>query len=227
VDVLRDAIKFIRDEPDQFREALWLHVRLSLAALAAAIVLFFPIGVACSRSRRIGPLVVSVLSSLRVIPSLAVLFLLFPYRRDLGRLIPFEERSFSLALIALVLLAGPPLIINTDAGLRAVDRTVLDHAKGIGMTPAQVFGRVHIPLALPVIIAGLRIAAVEVIASATLAAFVGVGGLGKFIISGVTQLDTHLLLVGALPVSLLALGAEVSLSLVERRVSPPQVAAAR
>ena len=226
MDALRDAIDFIRDKPDQFREAFWLHVRLSLTALVVAILFFCPIGIACSRSRRVGPLAVAALSSLRVIPSLAVLFLLFPYRRDLGQLIPFEQRSFSIALIALVLLAGPPLVINTDAGLRAVDRTVLEHARGIGMTPAQVFARVHIPLALPVIITGVRTAAVEVIASATLAAFVGVGGLGKFIISGLTQLDTYLLLVGALPVAILALSAEVTLSLVERWVTPPQVVAA-
>ncbi len=227
MEVLRDVVDYIRDEPDEFREALWLHVRLSLTALLVAVALFCPIGIACSRSRRYGPAVVAVLSSFRVVPSLAVLFLLFPYRRELGNLLPFAERSFVLALVALVLLAGPPLIINTDAGLRAVDRTVLEHAKGIGMTPAQVFGRVHLPLALPVVITGIRTASVEVIASATLAAFVGAGGLGKFILSGLTLVDTSLLLVGALPVAILALGAEVSLSLVERRVTPPQVVAAR
>lgn len=227
MDTLQGAVDFIRDKPDEFREALWLHVRLSGTALLVAIMVFCPIGVACSRSRRVGPSVVAAISSVRVVPSLAVLFLLFPYRRDLGRLLPFAERSFVLALIALVLLAGPPLIINTDAGLRAVDRTVLEHAKGIGMTPAQVFRQVHVPLALPVIIAGVRTAAVEVVASATLAAFVGAGGLGKFILSGLTLVDTRLLLVGALPVSLLALSTEVGLSLVERWVTPPRVAAAR
>ena len=227
MNVLRDAVDVIRQKPDVFREALWLHVRLSLTALLLAVAMFCPVGVACSRSRRFGPTVVAAISSVRVVPSLAVLFLLFPYRRDLGNLLPFAERSFVLALIALILLAGPPLIINTDAGLRAVDRTVLDQAKGIGMTPAQVFRRVHLPLALPVMITGARTAAVEVIASATLAAFVGAGGLGKFILSGLTLVDTPLLLVGALPVSILALSAEVGLSLVERWVTPPQVAAAR
>ena len=226
MEVLRDVVDYIREEPDEFREALWLHVRLSATALLVAVALFCPIGVACSRSRTVGPAVVAAVSSVRVVPSLAVLFLLFPYRRDLGNLLPFAERSFVLALIALVLLAGPPLLINTDAGLRAVDRTVLEHAKGIGMTPAQVFGRVHLPLALPVVVTGVRTAAVEVVASATLAAFVGAGGLGKFILSGLTLVDTSLLLVGALPVSILALSAEVGLSLVERWVTPPQVAAA-
>ena len=109
MNVLRDAIDFIREKPDQFREALWLHVRLSFAALVVALVLFVPIGVACSRSRRVGPVVVGALSSLRVIPSLAVLFLLFPYRRDIGVLIPFEQRTFSIALIALVLFVGTPV----------------------------------------------------------------------------------------------------------------------
>lgn len=226
MDALREVVDYIRDRPDEFREALWLHVRLSLTALLVAVAIFCPLGIASSRSRRFGPAAVAAISSVRVVPSLAVLFLLFPYRRELGNLLPFAERSFVLALIALVLLAGPPLVINTDAGLRSVDRTVLDHAKGIGMTPAQVFGRVHFPLALPVIVTGIRTASVEVIASATLAAFVGAGGLGKFILSGLTLVDTSLLLVGAIPVSILALGAEVSLSLVERWVTPPQVAAA-
>jgi osmoprotectant transport system permease protein len=121
----------------------------------------------------------------------------------------------------LTLLAGPPLVISTDAGLRNVDAAVLENARGLGMNAAQVFARVQFPLALPVVVAGVRTAAVEIVASATLAAFIGAGGLGEFITSGVTLLDYRLLLVGAIPVTLLALLAEVLLGGLERRLTPP------
>ena len=124
-------------------------------------------------------------------------------------------------LFALLLLAGPPLIINTDAGLRSVSPAVIENARGLGMSEFQVLRRIQVPLALPVIIAGVRTAAVEVVASATLAAFVGAGSLGRFITSGLTLLDYSLLFVGAVPVALLALFAEVSLAGVERLVTPP------
>jgi osmoprotectant transport system permease protein len=124
--------------------------------------------------------------------------------------------------VALTVLAGPPLVLNTDAGIRGVDPATLEAATGLGLTNRQRFWRVTMPLALPVIIAGVRTAAVEVIASATLASFVGAGGLGDFITSGVTLLDEPTLLTGAILVTLLALSTEVGLSLLERRISPPR-----
>jgi osmoprotectant transport system permease protein len=221
LDILRDALTYIQDNPDRFRDALSVHVQLSLYALLAAMVIFFPLGVLAARSRSFGPTIVAAISAARVIPSIAVLFLLFPYRRDLSELLPFFDRSFTIALIALTLLAGPPLIINTDAGLRSVDLAVLENARGLGMNEWQVFMRVQLPLALPVVIAGLRTAAVEVFASATLAAFVGAGSLGRFITSGLTLLDYKLLLVGAIPITLLALTAEAVLAGFERLATPP------
>jgi osmoprotectant transport system permease protein len=221
MDLIGDSLRYIQDNPDRFREALLVHVRLSLYSLLVAIVIFFPLGVLAARSRRVGPAVIGVVSAARVVPSIAVLFVLFPYRRDIGDLLPFWERSFVLSLIALILLAGPPLIINTDAGLRAVGAAVIENARGLGMTEFQVFSRVQLPIALPVVVAGLRTAAVEVVASATLAAFVGAGGLGRFITSGLTLLDYSLLFVGAIPVALLALFAEATLAGIERLVTPP------
>jgi osmoprotectant transport system permease protein len=221
MDLLRDSLRYIQENPDRFREALSVHVRLSLYCLAAAIVIFVPLGVLASRSRRIGPALIGAVSAARVVPSICVLFLLYPYRRQIGGWLPFWDRSFTLAFIALTLLAGPPLIINTDAGLRGVAAAVLENARGLGMNERQVFLRVQFPLALPVVIAGMRTAAVEVVASATLAAFVGAGGLGRFITSGLTLFDYSLLFVGAIPVALLALFAEASLAGVERLVTPP------
>ena len=221
MDLLGESLRYVQDNPDRFREALLVHVRLSLYSLLGAIAIFVPLGILASRSRRVGPAVIGAVSAARVVPSISVLFLLFPYRREIGDLLPFWSRSFVLALIALILLAGPPLIINTDAGLRGVASSVLENARGLGMNEAQVFMRVQLPLALPVVVAGVRTAAVEVVASATLAAFVGAGGLGRFITSGLTLLDYSLLFVGAIPVALLALFAEASLAGIERLVTPP------
>jgi osmoprotectant transport system permease protein len=209
--MLADAIQYIVDNPDRFRTALGVHVRLSASALLLAVVIFTPLGALAARSQRAGPSIVAVVGAARVVPSLAVLFLLLP---SLGT-------GFTPALIALTLLAGPPIIVNTDAGLRNVDAAVLENARGLGMNALQVFGQVQFPLALPVVVAGIRTAAVEVVASATLAAFIGAGGLGTFILSGITLVDYRLLLVGAIPVTLLALLAEVLLSGVERLVTPP------
>lgn len=206
-----DALSYIRDNPDRFWEAVQTHLRLSGTALLVAIVIFVPLGILAARSGRIGAAIVGGVAAVRVIPSLAILFLLYPIF-GLGD---------TPALIALVALAGPPLVINTDAGLRNVRSDILENARGLGMNRVQVFAKVEIPLALPVTIAGLRTASVEVIASATLAAFIGAGGLGSYITGGITSLDYTLLLVGGIPVTIMAFTAEVGLGAVERQLTPP------
>ncbi len=211
MNLLREALDYIEANPGRFLDALADHVRLSGLALLFAVLIFVPLGIFASRDRSVGPTIVGLVGAARVLPSLVIIFLLYP-------IIGLGDRP---ALIALTLLAGPPLIVNTDAGLRNVDAAVVESARGLGMTTLQVFGRVQLPLALPVMIAGLRTASVEVIASATLAAFIGAGGLGKFILSGVVLVDWRLLLVGAIPVTLLALFAEALLGGLERIVSPP------
>ncbi len=221
MNLLQESWRYIQEHQERFQEALRVHIELSAYSLLIGMLIFLPLGVVASRSRRVGPMVIGLVSAARVVPSIAVLFLLYPYRREIGDLAPFWPTSFTLALVALVLLAGPPLIINADAGLRSVDAFVLENARGLGMREWQVFTRVQAPLALPVMIAGVRTAAVEVIASATLAAFIGAGGLGRFITSGLTLYDFSLLLVGAIPVTILALSAEVSLAGLERLVTPP------
>ena len=211
MNLLGDALGYVRDNPAGFREAVLTHLRLSLVALAAAIAIFFPLGVLASRSGRIGSAIVAAVAAARVVPSLAILFLLYP-------IVGLGDRP---ALIALTVLAGPSIVINTDAGLRNVAPMILENARGLGMNAVQVFARVQLPLASPVVVAGIRTAAVEVIASATLAAFIGAGGLGTYITAGLTLIDYKLLLVGGVPVTILALLAEAGLGAVERRLTPP------
>jgi osmoprotectant transport system permease protein len=211
MEVLREALAYVRDDPERFQRAVETHVRLSLYALFWALLIFVPLGVAASRSDRLGPSLAGAVAALRVIPSLTILFLM----------VAFVDLGFRPALIALTVLAGPPLIVNVDAGLRGVPAAVLENARGLGMNPVQVFSRVQLPLALPVIIAGVRSATVEIVASAALASFVGVRTLGNFIVQGVTTGNNAVLLVGAISVTLLALLAEVLLGLVERLLTPP------
>jgi osmoprotectant transport system permease protein len=211
MDLLRDVLQYTADNQDRLLDDLWVHVRLSLYALGIAMVVFIPLGILASRSRRIGPPLVALVAAARVVPSLALLFLMLP---TLGT-------GFRPALVALTILAGPPLIVNTDAAMRNVNAFVLESARGLGMNRFQVFTKVHLPLSLPVIVTGIRSATIDIIASATLAAFIGAGGLGTYILSGLTLRDTSLLLVGAIPVIVLALTAEVILNGVQRLVTPP------
>jgi osmoprotectant transport system permease protein len=195
--------------------AVGVHVGLSFTALAIASAVCIPLGIWTSRHPA-GSSVIGVMTALRSIPSLAVLALMLPVL-GLGS---------KPALVALTLLAIPPILINTDVGYRSVDRAAVEAAVGMGMLPGQVLRRVETPLAAPVILAGVRTAAVEVIASATLAAFIGGGGLGDLIIAGLQNDDVGELLAGALCVALLALVAEGVLALTQRQLAAPALARA-
>ena len=130
--------------------------------------------------------------------------------------------SFTVTVIALTLLALPPILINTDAGYRSVDPAMREAARGMGMTTRQILWQVETPLALPVMLAGIRTATTEVIASATLAAFIGSGGFGLYVVRGLAMYSIPILLVGAIPVALLTLLAELSLSRMQHALEPPQ-----
>jgi osmoprotectant transport system permease protein len=210
VDALGDALGYARDRQDALIEALGQHLWLSGVALAAALVIRLPLGVWIARRRALAEPTIAVFNGLRVVPSLAILFLAIPY---LGT-------GAGPAVVALTALACPPVLLNTYAGFRGIDPAVLEAARGMGMAEAQALRRIEVPLAAPVVLAGVRAAAVEVIASATLAAFIGAGGLGVFITRGFAVRDTGLMLVGAVTVALLALAAETLLGAAERAVRP-------
>jgi osmoprotectant transport system permease protein len=216
MDLLAQTWAYAVENAGRVQQAMQVHLLLSFGALGIAMLVFIPIGVLASTGGKLTSALVGAVAAVRVIPSLAVILLLLPVF-GLGWL-P--------ALVALTLLAGPPLVINTDIGLRGVDPATLEAATGLGMTGAQRFWRVKAPLALPVIVTGVRSAAVEVIGSATLAAFVGAGGLGTFITSGITLMDERMLLTGALLVTGLALLTEWILARLEHRVTPPGMAGA-
>ncbi len=210
MDVLQQTWEYALDPRNRLLDKVVQHLQLSGTALLVAAAIGVPLGILISRYAPLSRVVINIMGILRVIPSLAILFLLYPIFR-LGSGGP---------IVALTILALPPLLINTDAGMRSVDPATVEAGRGMGMSFWQLLGKVQIPLALPVILAGLRIAAIEIIASATLAAFIGGGGLGEFVYSGLTLSRMSILLVGAIPVAALALCVEVALSYLQRRVTP-------
>jgi len=211
MNTLMKAIEYATSNLDKLVAAVTQHLALVGVPMAIGLGLGLPLGFLSSRSRSASTILINSFNALRVIPSLAILFVAIPY----------FGLTFTSAAIALTLLVMPPILISTDVAFRSIEPTLQEAAKGMGMTPRQVIQKVEIPLALPVIIAGIKTATVEAIASATLAAFIGAGGLGSFIVLGFALYDKAILLVGAIPVAVLALIAEVSLSLLQRSLQPP------
>lgn len=195
---------------DELLSALGDHISILAVSMGIALLICIPLGVVASRSILLSRRLMDLIAGVRVIPSLAILFLVVPY---LG----LNDRS---AIFALTILAMPPIFLNTTVAFREITPDVLEAARGLGMTGHQVFWRVKVPLAMPIVLTGVRTSAVEVTASATLAAFVGSGGLGIYITRGFAQYDIAILLVGAIPVALLTLVIENMLTWTQKIISP-------
>ncbi len=212
IEVLSQTYAYFLANQARFWTELGRHLTLSGSALALSLLLCVPLGIWAAHHTHLAQYVISAIGALRLIPSLAILFLALPY---LGT-------GFGPALVALTVLALPPVLINVYAGILGVERAVIEAANGMGMTKRQLLVQVELPLAMPAIITGIRTAAVEVIASATLAAFIGAGGLGIFVTRGFALFEPRIMLVGAIPVAVLALFSEMVFGLIERRVTPPR-----
>ena len=193
------------------------HIELSVVAVALALIVAVPVGLIIGHVRRGEFVAVSVANLGRAIPSFAILSIVFQIMLTyVGR----AAFGFWPTVIALLLLAIPPILTNTYVGIEGVDRDTVEAARGMGMSGGQVLTRLEMPLAMPFMIAGIRTAAVQVVATATLAALIAGGGLGRYIIDGFAQNDTPMVLAGAVLVAVLAIVTELGLGLVERVVSP-------
>lgn len=195
---------------DTYLTALREHVVISLMALVVSVVLGISMGYLCVRSSRLEKWVTGTFQTLRIVPSLAVLILL----------IPFLGTGVKPALTALVLLAVPPILLNTVAGLTEVPDFMLETARGLGMAERQVMLQVKFPLAFPLIMAGIKTAVIEIVASAALAAKIGAGGLGGLIFTGLGLNRLDLLLAGGVSVALLSLVSGAVLDGVEKAMTP-------
>src|SRR5215208_1219263 len=203
------AILEVLGRPD-FAELLRTHVLLSAAALLIGIVIALPVALAIRNTPLGAALAVNVGNIGRAVPSLAILALCQP----------FLGFGFDTALVALTALAIPPILINASTGLREVSRDVIDAARGMGLSGSQILTRIQLPIAAPVIFAGIRTSAVQTVASATLATFIGAGGLGDLIVEGLQRRGPEILLAGALAVAILAIITEVGFGALERAFTP-------
>jgi osmoprotectant transport system permease protein len=205
-----EAWQFIVAHPERFFGALTTHIALSAAALGLAIALALPTGLLLANNRSAALAAITAANLGRTLPSLAVLALVMPI---LGT-------GFVPSLFALTLLALPPILINTCTALRQVDPDVVDAARGMGMTRAEIMREVELPLATPIIFAGIRTAAVQVVSGAVLAAYIGGGGLGDFITAGIAMMALPQLLVGAIPATLLSIGADRLFGYLQKVLTP-------
>jgi osmoprotectant transport system permease protein len=193
------------------------HVELSAAGLALAILVAVPVGAVVGHTRRGAGVSVSIANLGRAIPSFAILVLVFI---AMLRWWPGLAFGFGPTVVALTLLAIPPILTNTSVAIRDVDADTVEAARGMGMRGTQILRSLEFPLAAPVIVTGIRIAAVQVVATATLAALIAGGGLGRYIVDGFAQGDRTMTTAGAVLVALLAIATDVVFGAVARVASP-------
>jgi osmoprotectant transport system permease protein len=198
--------------PDGIPARLIEHIWYSGLSLFIAALIALPLGLLIGHTGR-GSLLAATLSNFwRALPTLGLVILVFR----------LEPLSIWPVLVALVVIAIPPILLNTEVGIRAIDPTVRDAARGMGMTGWQALWRVEVPLAMPLILAGFRSATGQVIATATIAAFVGLGGLGRYIIDGYAVRDIGEVTGGAVVVAVLALLVEGGFALLQRSLGPKE-----
>lgn len=205
---MQAIIEYFSTHGAEYLQMVGEHLGVSALTLVIAAVIAVPLGVLCARSPLIDRISVGIATVLRIIPSLAILIFL----------VPILGTGVLPAVVALCILAVPSILINTALAFSTLPAEVLEAAVGMGMSPARVFFKVKVPLAFPAAFAGIRTAAVEVIASATLASYIGAGGLGEIIFTGMGLMRTDLLCIGGASVAILSLAVGQLLSVVDRRM---------
>jgi osmoprotectant transport system permease protein len=203
-------LKFILDPKNDFLGQTFEYLKICGVSITLAIVIGVVLGVLVSRNAFLSFLAVNLSGLMRAIPIIAVLILF----------VPFFGLGFTPTIIALVVLGIPPILLNTYTGIRGVDPAMIDAAKGMGMTPWQIATRIQAPLVTPLVAAGIRTSAVQIVATATLAAFIGAGGYGDYIVDGYSVFNYTELVVGGASVAILAIVVEVFMSWLQRAVTP-------
>ena len=209
-DFIGQMLAFVRDPQRDFAGETRATLALCVVPIVLAIVVGVSVGVLVAPTR-IGAVIATTTSGLaRAIP----------YFVFLAAVLPFLGIGFWPSVLALTALGIPPILLNTIAGLRGVDPAAIDAARGMGMTALQVLVRVRMPLVLPVVMAGIRTSAVQIVATTPLAAFFGAGGYGDYILAGINLLNYVQLYVGIICIAVLALVGEFGLAAVQRAVTP-------
>jgi len=207
-----NVFRFLAENRMEFASLLWEHVWMVATAMLIAIAVGVPLGILLTRRPQFNKPVLGAANIIQTIPSLALCGFLLP-APWLG------ERASRLAIVALALYALLPLIRNTYVGITGVDPAVVEAGRAMGMTGWQRLYQVELPLALGVILAGVRVATVLSVGLATIAAAIGAGGLGEYIFRGLAMVNNQLILAGAIPAALLAITADFGIGLLEKKLS--------
>ncbi|HET9408357.1 MAG TPA: ABC transporter permease [Candidatus Sulfotelmatobacter sp.] len=206
-------LHFLAENHMQLVELTLEHLWLVVSSTALAVIVGIPLGILIAHWPVMNRPVLATANIIQTIPSLALFGFLLP--------VPWlGDRAERLAILALTLYALLPIIRNTYTGIRGVDPAVVEAGRGMGLTDAQLLFKVELPLSVSVILSGVRVAVVISVGLATIAAAIGAGGLGELIFRGLAMVNDQLILAGAVPAALLALLADLSLGLLERRLRP-------
>ena len=205
-----ELLQFINDPANAFADHTLTYLKICAFSIFFAILIGVVLGVAVSRNALLAFAAVNLSGLMRAVPVIAFLIAALPY---LGV-------GFTPTVVALIVLGIPPILLNTYTGIRGIDPAIIDAARGMGMTQWQIISKIQTPLVLPIIAAGVRTSAVQIVATATLAAIIGAGGYGEYIIDGLNRLNNISILAGAIPVTLLAIIVELLMSWLQRILTP-------
>ncbi|HRM19189.1 MAG TPA: ABC transporter permease [Trichococcus flocculiformis] len=205
--LIDDILQYFQENFSQYLIYVYQHLGLSIQAIGISCLIGIPLGYISHKHRKLSQMITLSSQALRIIPSLAVLFLLISLI-GVGR---------APALIALVLLGIPPILVNTTVGFLEVPAVMIETGKGLGMTDRELLKRVKIPMAFPFVMTGVKLALVEIISSATLATYIGAGGLGTLIFTGLGLNRMDLLLIGGVSVAMIAFTTSIFLDYIIKR----------
>ncbi|HEY8449644.1 MAG TPA: ABC transporter permease [Bacillota bacterium] len=203
-------LAFVAQNADRILTAAGEHLAMATLAVLCAVALAVPVGIVLTRREAVAQYILGATNIIMTVPSLALLALMIPLL-GIGK---------APAVVALFLYALMPMLRNTYVGIKGVDASLIEAGRGMGMTNLQLLWLVELPIALPVILAGIRTTYVIIIGWTTLAALIGGGGLGQLIWAGITTINTNLVLAGAVPAALLAVLADYALGRAERWIIP-------
>lgn len=208
--VFSQYISFMLERQDQILELTTQHLYLTFIAVFFAVLVAVPLGITITRFEKAAGIVVGIANAVQALPSLALL----------GFLIPILGIGSKPSIVMIFLYSLLPIIKNTYTGLTNVDRAILEAGRGMGMTNWQLMKMVQLPLALPVIMAGIRISAVTAVGLTTIAALIGAGGLGQLIYRGISMVNNRMIIAGAVPAMILTLVIDFLLNILEKLVTP-------
>lgn len=205
-----DFLQFLKYRGPEIFKLTGEHMKITGVAVFLAILVGVPLGIYITKNKKVTNVILSTANIFQTLPSLALF----------GLIIPIMGIGFKPAIFVLFLYALLPIIKNTYIGINSIEPSIIEAGRGMGMTKTQILTMVEIPLALPIIMGGIRISTVINIGTATIAALIGAGGLGEFIFKGISMGNNHLILAGAIPTALLAISVDFILGIVEKKLTP-------